>query len=406
MVRQMAGEELDHDVVVVGGGLGGMAAAFRLAHHGRAVALIDDSLPKARGQLGGFAKFSGAKFSFLPAGQGLIDVAGSVDRLEASTDEVVALLELPSDGPASSFDLSHDQTLQDGSMLRAYDSIVLTPTEIDGLLSRLESRVAALVVTIKSRVLRLQRTEDQWLIFSDSGLIARSPAVIFAGGRRANQLLREAGAVPQEGKGLDVGIRVEFLSKEAIQNLRAQGPDAKILLGNCRTFCLNYPGEVMGYDFEGITIPGGIVADHEHPSANVGLLRRVKDKSKKLAEVRAELKCTEPRDIESAPTVSGEPFQDKRDLIVQAYGEDIASELTAFAQHLARQGMVDWSSPHRIHFPLLDWHWDIFSIGATHATSLPGLYVVGDSAGHARGLLQAAISGWLGADEVIANARR
>ena len=56
-----------YDLVVIGGGLGGMAAAFKSKGSRRKIALLDDSLPAAGGRLGGFAKFSGAKFSLLPA---------------------------------------------------------------------------------------------------------------------------------------------------------------------------------------------------------------------------------------------------------------------------------------------------------------------------------------------------
>lgn len=51
--------------------------------------------------------------------------------------------------------------------------------------------------------------------------------------------------------------------------------------------------------------------------------------------------------------------------------------------------------------PLLDWHWHTFATPSSHLTSLPGVYALGDSSGHARGLLQASVSGWLAAEEYL-----
>ncbi len=51
------------DSVVIGGGLAGLLGALRLADAGHSVVLFDQALPQAGGRLGGFAEFSGAKFS-------------------------------------------------------------------------------------------------------------------------------------------------------------------------------------------------------------------------------------------------------------------------------------------------------------------------------------------------------
>ncbi|MEX0827554.1 MAG: hypothetical protein WD005_01240, partial [Haliea sp.] len=80
-------------------------------------------------------------------------------------------------------------------------------------------------------------------------------------------------------------------------------------------------------------------------------------------------------------------------------------QLEDFISQLSDASLVDLSLSHRMHFPLIDWHWPTYAKTGSAQTSEPRLYVAGDSAGHARGLLQAAVSGWLAAEE-IANERR
>jgi hypothetical protein len=201
---------------------------------------------------------------------------------------------------------------------------------------------------------------------------------------------------------LDVGVRVEFTDRRAVKGLRSLGPDAKILSGRTRTFCLNSPGAVYRYPFDNYTIPGGVVASAEVTSANVGLLVRVRSKEDTLLRAKALLAGTSHY-LES-PLVERTVLGDKRNLVEQIFGAEVCSDLERFGKALEEAGLVDWGAPHAVHFPLLDWHWNVYALETTHETSKSGLMVVGDSAGHARGLLQAGISGWLAAG-AVAHAR-
>ncbi|MER8722335.1 FAD-binding protein [Mesorhizobium sp. M0999] len=398
----MSSKTADH--IVLGGGLGGLACAYALAELGSKVVLIDRSLPEAKGALGGFTRFSGAKFSLLPAGQGLMPVAGGLGNLRKTIDEVLNFCGLGGRQTIGSEDVFEDKPIAPGTNIRTYESIVLTPYEIEAAVQLISDRVRNRVHVVDAGVNDLRRISSQWVALGSDGEIARAPVAIFAGGRTGGSLLKRAGAIPQEGKGVDLGIRVEFLDRRAISSLRAKGPDAKILAGKTRTFCLNCPGTVFRYSFRDISIPGGIVADQSEPSGNFGILARVRGKDETVENVLNYLRSVPKDAYEAAAVVRGPPFQNKMSMLQSAYGSDVAGQLQSFGETMGTVGLVDWNSEHRIHFPLLDWHWDTFGVGHSHRTTEPNLFVAGDSAGHARGLLQAGVSGWLAANEALAHA--
>lgn len=389
------------DVAVVGGGLAGLAAASRLAELGVRCLLVDRGLPQATGQLGGFAKFSGAKFSLPPAGMGLLPVAGSRSRLLATIYRVLDFLGLEDRQGQSSDDLLQDdpEATQEGLRLRSYRSIVVQPSRMDALIEHVTRQLDGRVALCKAGCRGFAPHADGWLLDLENGVQARCAAVFCAGGRSGANLLAAAGASAVAGKGVDLGVRVEFPNKKGLAGLRALGPDAKLLVGSCRTFCLNVPGQVYRYQFEHLLLPGGVIAEPQHPAGNVGLLRRVADKEGSIRAILRASDRLDPSTYCDPPVVTGARLGAARDATVRFYGEAIASELQAFAEHLGSLDLVDWDMPHKVHLPLLDWHWPVYARPGSFATDLPGVYALGDSSGHARGLLQAAVSGWLAAEE-------
>jgi phytoene dehydrogenase-like protein len=388
------------DFLIVGGGLGGLAAAYVLSAAGLDVVLVDRSLPEANRSLGGFTRFSGAKFSLLPAGQGLTAVAGGIEKLRVAIEQVLAFCSLNEHPAVGSSDVLSDQPIGAQASIRAYQSIVLTPQQVAGLVESISTKVSASTRVMDVEIDELRAGPSGWLACSGGKAIAEGRAVIFCGGRRGGTLLRRAG----EGKGIDLGVRIEFEDRESLRALRDRGPDAKILIGPTRTFCLNSPGTIFRYGFNQISIPGGIVADTLVRGANFGILTRVQGKEERLGRVMRALSAVPPSEYEAARAVKGAPFQDKAAILESAYGSEVVDHLKTFAKALGELGLVDWTSEHRIHFPLLDWHWDTFAVGNSHRTSQPNLFVAGDSAGHARGLLQAGVSGWLAAREALVDA--
>ncbi|CAB1368282.1 hypothetical protein [Denitratisoma oestradiolicum] len=401
----MRPEPYEANVAVIGGGLAGIIATVRLIQTGARVVLIDNPLPESAGRLGGFARFSGAKFSFPPAGMGLVSVAGSIDRLNQVIEKVICELGLTGRQHSESIDQSHD--LGGGFTFRRYQSIVLSLQEMEAVLNRLSTEIGRRAVVVKGKATRLDYIPGRWSIHvrADShDFLVNADTVFYAAGRLSEGLLLQAGALPTEGKGMDIGVRLEFDNKASIERLAALGPDAKIIHGRVRTFCLNSPGIVHRYPFKNITIAGGIVADASSERANIGLLLRVSNKEQRLKEIlKAAEKCYPQLLSESSRTSRESDVFTPPSVLERLYGSDDVAQLAAFLKEISNLGLIDSSQPYRVHMPLLDWHWHTFSLSGSHKTSLPSVYALGDSSGHARGLLQAAVSGWLAAEELNAN---
>lgn len=383
--------------VIIGGGLAGLMCARRLLVRGRPFKLINAPVTTLGHGLGGFAEFSGAKFSLLPAGTGLIPVAGSEQRLRGAIEDVTAILGLTRFRHVQSSDMALD--FSESLRLRAYHSYVLMPSQIGGLISELAAAVPTADV-LEDRVTAVTFDGNNWRVQMERGELVEGRAVVFASGRTGANLLAAAGAVDQPGRGTDLGVRLEFLSQEPLAPLRALGADAKVLWENCRTFCLNSPGAIFHYPAdEGILIPGGVVAEPSVTAANVGLLCRVPNKrlasenfkraAKKVGQTRALSYKANTR----SSIIDGE-------VLTPFFGKEVVAALSTFVEKLDESKLIRLGGEIKVHYPLIDWHWPTFALPASFRTSMPGLYVIGDLAGHARGLLQSAVSGWLAGEEL------
>lgn len=144
------------------------------------------------------------------------------------------------------------------------------------------------------------------------------------------------------------------------------------------------------------------MADENEKSGNVGLLIRVNDKTQRLRHIEETAARLMDKILTCAnETEVGLPFGNSKYLLNELYGEDITSQLSKFCRSMESLSLIDWSIPHQIHLPLIDWHWYTYCGEKSHRTTLNNVYALGDSSGHARGLLQASLSGWIAAEEYL-----
>ncbi|MFB9992533.1 hypothetical protein ACFFLM_11205 [Deinococcus oregonensis] len=376
-----------HSFLIIGGGLAGIAAARYLNDMGVDFLLIDSPRDAESSNLGGFAAFSGAKFSKLPAGKGLASCAGGEQALSVLQDILIKEYSLDQYPLVKTTDLKIESSFKNEH--RAYESYLLTPGQILDFLTRIVEPIKERVIS--SKCISIKNLNNVIVVELEDSRILTANKVIFAAGRSTEGLIDSLGALEQNGKGFDVGFRIEFPSKDSVSKLRQLGADAKFITKNTRTFCLNSPGHIYRYDYDDISIPGGVVADSEEEKANFGVLTRVLNKQA-LPSIMQAIR-------ENGLGNFTLKYDTLYTTLARIYPLDIAQEQIEFIKKLQTEGLINLPDDADFHIPLIDWYWKTYGLANSHRTSVSNIYVAGDIAGHARGLLQAIISGRLCAEE-------
>ncbi len=387
-------EHATYDVVILGGGLAGLMAASRAEQAGARAVLVNQSVAGPANKLGGFAAFSGAKFSLHPAGTGLESIVGGADALcdlYASLCRHFAASGLTQFAVSDEVVRGEERTLGADLSYRRYHSILLQPSEIERLLLFLEEQLSTtLILRSRAVAIRVNR-DDVHAVMLEDGSEIRGRALVVATGRLGADLLAHAGVPESSGKGLDVGIRIEFPATAPLDAMRVQGADAKFLRDGVRTFCLNSPGRIFHYDGLGFLLPGGVVAEPGCSASNIAVLCRLPDRKAALAALSRKGPQTDrPFSFESSGSRLG--WDDQSRSILPG---NVMERLDQFVAGLIKQRLIDLSGPYIVHYPLFDWHWPVFSQPGTLETGVRGIWAAGDVSGHARGLMQAAAMGHL-----------
>lgn len=390
-----------YDVVIIGGGLAGLMASAQAEARGASALLIDCAVPGTPSVLGGFASFSGAKFSLAPAGSGIAAVLGGMSHLVSAYAGVCAEfvdLGFPQ-FRATERQLVGEETVRGGGLdYRRYHSILLKPEEVSSLLARLSARLRKTRV-VKSEAIGIEvQHGSPFAVQLACGAAVVGRSIIVASGRLGSGLLCAAGIPETRGKGIDVGLRLEFATPEPLAGLRSYGPDAKFMSGSTRTFCLNSPGRIFHYAGLGYSIPGGIVATPGTSASNVGVLVRLEDRRAVLSHLARHTphEGTPPMSQRGSGTDLAWSTA-SRSLLTEA----VAAEVDDFIGRLAEVGLVRLPKSYDVHYPLLDWYWPVFSLDDRLMTGVPGVIAAGDASGHARGLMQAALMGKLAVEEAL-----
>ena len=389
------------DLAIIGGGLAGLMAAARAEALGFRPTLLNVAVPNTPRQLGGFAPFSGAKFSLFPAGTGLAPLFGGEDALigrYADSCREFAALGFPE------FDLTAEQVAGEesetrpGLAYRNYHSVLLTPVRMGELLTALSSRLSTTQV-VRAAVTRLDlRSGPPFAVHVGGEDVLHARRLIMAAGRLGALLLKSAGVTETGGKGIDLGVRLEFPSQEPLRGLRQLGPDAKFLADGVRTFCLNSPGRIFHYPGAGFSLPGGIVAEADRSESNVGVLVRLSGRHQILSRLAAAAEQGEPVPLSFEGGATGLSWPTRARVVLS---DHVCDRIDAFLGKLTTAGLLDLPSRFIVHYPLLDWHWPVFSLPSRLATTVPGVLAAGDASGHARGLLQAAVTGAASVEEAL-----
>ena len=357
--------------------------------------------PNTPGGLGGFAPFSGAKFSLFPAGSGLVPLVGSEEALisrYARTCREFAELGFPEFELTAGELAGEESDVRPGLAYRNYHSVLLSPDRMAQLLTALSSRLQRTTVA-RTGVAQLGvLSGPPFGIKLASGERTRSRRLLIAAGRLGAKLLKDAGLEESGGKGIDVGVRLGFASREPLRGLRELGPDAKFLADGVRTFCLNSPGRIFHYPGAGFLLPGGVVAEPQATEANVGILVRLSNRQAVLDRLEAVAPRGKVAPLSFQGEASGLRWTSHARSVL---GSEVCERIDEFMAKLSASGLVELPTSFVVHYPLLDWHWPVFSAPGRLATAAPGVIASGDASGHARGLLQAAVTGAMAVEEAL-----
>jgi len=236
-------------------------------------------------------------------------------------------------------------------------------------------------------------------------------------------------AIHLERNSVDVGVRIET-QKEVFDGISHITADPKYKFsfteGEGRTFCACIGGEVTLARLEEVSIIDGhfgrqmsqnaniaVVARVEPPSGMTGLdfglrfarplNRRRKPLAQPLSQFLGEkgFGRNSPKSCSIEPTLEyyarGDVGQLLESSVYRKMVEGITSLMELFPLLQAEDSLV--------FAPVIDRYWDRVIVDRNFETNVKGVYVVGDAAGYARGILQATWTGLAAANGILMSSR-
>lgn len=452
-----------HDVVCVGGGPANLALAEELKSRRRdATILVLDigrtvevrrcplanrgvcppcKLCHAVHGVAGAGAYSDGKVSFWPAGSGLLPLAGDMDTMLALDEELRLYYQgLRGSGSVTtcgSGSRGLRRELRDHAIeLKAYDVTHAGSEAVQEFYEDKQKRLRALGVVLQpgARVADIlpEKGNVYKIIWEGQGArhFATAPAVSLGPGKASGRWLRhilDKLGVQREHTEIEHGVRIE-MPYQVTQHIARCHRDAKIKLSaddgsEVRTFCLCQRGFVLAAYYDDMTtVSGYSLRDRFSENTNLALLNRISlppgsdpylsllpdvqaqnERAGGGATVQrlcdfladAETSAEDLRDNPVRPTLtSAAPGR----LILYSHRQT-RRNLECAVQKLDRVCPGFGSPLNLVYGPVLEKCWDRVKLAGMETTA-PGVYVVGDAAGHARGLVQAAATGLIAARSI------
>jgi uncharacterized FAD-dependent dehydrogenase len=402
------------DLVIIGAGPSGLAAAQRLARSRHSVALVDggklvDERDRyAPGDItrghGGAGLFSDGKFSFFPSGRQLWTLPGTDDLRAAYnwTSELLGSYGL--DTPPFPADPSAYTVGTGEWVLKEYPSDYLP---LEARLRLTADMVAATEAAIFTEVTVVKASYDSLIDMfrlslrgsqgQDSEMLARR--LVLATGRFGPLQLRELTG-ERSFRRLEVGFRIEQSVDQAFfkgmkqldPKLRFREPDGRV---EWRTFCACRDGEASLTETEGLWTVSGRSDGPPSGRSNVGFNTRVLDVS--VAEQAMEPMLTAMAQEESYFDLSLDALMGNEPEATatfdRVYGPQLREIMVRGLSRLADEFPTIQDSGTRLIGPTLEgvgWYPEVN--GELRLLDAPA-WVAGDACGLFRGIVAAMISG-------------
>lgn len=452
-----------HDVICVGGGPANLALAEDLKTRRKGASILvldlgrsvdDRHCPLASHAVcppckvchavhgvAGAGAYSDGKVSFWPAGSGLLSLAGDMETMLALDDRLRsyyrALRRSASAATCAADSLGLGAALRAQELeLKGYDVIHAGSEAIQEFYDEKQRLLRACGVTIEtaSRVTEVAPLEGggyrvSWMRATAPGT-AVAPVLSLGTGKASGQWLRrtlDRLSVEREHTEIEHGIRIE-MPHEVTERLAACHRDAKIKIAaedgsEVRTFCLCQRGFVLAAYYDDMTtVSGYSLRDRRSENTNLALLNRISSPpgvdpyldslpSIQAQNRRARGGATVQRLCDFMAGVETTAEDLGRNPVRPTLPSAVPGKLELHLDRRIRANLVSairkldrvcpgFASPHNLVYgPVLEKCWDKVKL-ASMQTTAPGIHVVGDAAGHARGLVQAAATGMLAARSI------
>ncbi len=397
-------------IVIIGAGPSGLAAANYIMHEGlRFLVLesgtsIEERIVSSSEQLingvGGAGLFSDGKLSFFPSGHALWNLQ-STHVLRSAFNWLCNLIsdffpDIPSFPDILSMQNEIDHTNR--YVQKSYKSFTLNKKQREELLHRLVYPISHRI-KLKNNVVRIKRVDSQKLLIVcnsdgiETEIISRQ--AIFCGGRLGTLSLFDM--CPNLDKRFcrfEFGVRIEQPADQFFLNDIPE-TDPKLIFNDetldiqWRTFCCCRHGTVLHSNWQNSYLLSG-TSDESTSFSNIGFNCRILDKQL-YEDLRDEINQLLNGNVHTF-TIALDTFLSKNS--PPLYSPRLDSLLRKGIEVIVKQFCIKKAT---LHGPVLEGVGYYPVLNAKLATSLPSLYVAGDSTGLFRGLLPSLMSGYYSA---------
>lgn len=452
-----------YDVLIIGAGPTGMFAALELMKSGKKIAMVDVGLDLEKkeckietegvckyckptchilGGYGGAQFFEGTKLSIYPAGSGLVDFCGGVEKAKEMYNYVDELLEKYGKEKRVFPNMEKVESLKNdfknvGIEMKYYNAQKVSKNTMNKIATNIRKDLETNGVDIftEEQVIDIIGKNNDFTVITKKNKKYKTKKIIFAVGRiGSRQLTRLADKLnikyEDEEQEIEIGVRIEapYYIFDKINNFHNDLKlKVKINEGEeLRTFCQDYKGyitkcvynlsgdkivssldgHIIGTDEEGGKLSNVVnLAVHHRYKVDFSideiyqLISKINKKGKPIVQsLKNFMENLNKENILKNELSMPDVFEDN---INNYLPERTCNLLKEFIKQIDKviPGFADGTNT--VYAPSFEMGWKKFEIDNTMQTNVKGIYIGGDATGHFRGAMQSMASGILIAKHII-----
>jgi uncharacterized protein len=382
--------------------------------------------------VGGSSLLSGGKISLFPAGRAMSSVLGGEQLVEKKLFRAFELFKkyvtlIVPDVEPNQVQKGEALFAARGFDFRYYDAYrYRLPDLVIGYEKMLQTiRSSGISVKLESEVTAVESLGDHFRIeVNTHGLSSEVLAnrIILAVGRAGKELMHQVDArlhLDGRERDCDIGVRLEFPTS-VWPDIDECHKDLKLHFLNARTFCVCKDGLLAPYRLDDIFLLEG----HADPDVKTGFTnlaitvripgvkgnQAINDirtrmlaisKGKPIRQALTDFldQKTSARDADKpAASISYWQWGNIRDCFPESIYREIHNAVSYFVHHLLPVRLQDTVS---VYAPEIDYYWSEFPLNQGFLSNDSRAYIIGDSTGQFRGILQAFCSGIESAEHLL-----